>query len=574
MFLNQAKANAKWHEILESQGITDNYKKNWLSMYAEGHQIFENSDLLNESTYATLGGVNAMGGISPAAAPNGPSTFYGGSTGSGDKFPSLLPISIEVARRTVGFDVVSVVPLPGPTGVLTYLDYVYGGGKISSTEKPIYIKIAADDINSNPYTNGTIYWGVSAAATGSSPAFADGSKAVKLQFISYDDYDASPIFKVIETQSKDSGTWSADTTVTIAQVFDGASVIVTNNSGVPQSSNVTATTVTVTTKASLVNNLINHISGAAGLGTTNTATESGNYISGTNSYLPMSRETGESTYYNMMNLQTFTKIIQAETFQIGGIALTEQIQDLKKQWGLDVMQMIENNLINQISQDINKHILSRIFALGWSNNSRIYTTDGFTVNRSLDPSQTTAGTTPAFNNKLETTETLPFNKFVSYGNFENQATIQRRVKSAILAAANLVAQKGRRGKANFIVCGLQMATALQDNANYSFAPLENDISQDNGSLYPLGTVAGMKIYVDPNMSWSDNRVLVGRKGADEEPGVKFMPYIMAEKIETISEGTASPKLFVKSRYALVEAGQFPEIQYYTIYFDTAAEGIV
>jgi hypothetical protein len=55
--------------------------------------------------------------------------------------------------------------------------------------------------------------------------------------------------------------------------------------------------------------------------------------------------------------------------------------------------------------------------------------------------------------------------------------------------------------------------------------------------------------------------MIGRKGADEEPGLKFMPYIMAESLQTIAEGTMSPKIGMKSRYAITEAGWHPETQY-------------
>ena len=40
-----------------------------------------------------------------------------------------------------------------------------------------------------------------------------------------------------------------------------------------------------------------------------------------------------------------------------------------------------------------------------------------------------------------------------------------------------------------------------------------------------------------------------------------MPYIMAESLQTISEGTFSPKIGMKSRYAIEEAGWHPETQY-------------
>ena len=76
------------------------------------------------------------------------------------------------------------------------------------------------------------------------------------------------------------------------------------------------------------------------------------------------------------------------------------------------------------------------------------------------------------------------------------------------------------------------------------------------------------------MGYNDTRVCVGRKGADEEPGLKFMPYLMAESIQTIAEGTMAPKIAVKSRYALVEAGFHPETQYLTFLASTATGNVV
>jgi hypothetical protein len=39
------------------------------------------------------------------------------------------------------------------------------------------------------------------------------------------------------------------------------------------------------------------------------------------------------------------------------------------------------------------------------------------------------------------------------------------------------------------------------------------------------------------------------------------PYILAEKISTIAENTMAPKEALKSRYALVDAGSVPELNY-------------
>jgi hypothetical protein len=319
----------------------------------------------------------------------------------------------------------------------------------------------------------------------------------------------------------------------------------------------------------LVKALEDHIFGFSGAGPDDDEAFSGDGTNGLTSYEPMRRGVGETTQYRTMGLTAFTKFVEAETFQVAATVTTEQIQDLNRQYGIDVISMMENALVNEISQSINKHILSRAFALGWENHYTFQATENVNLNISLVP-QGSGVITARFQGKtpaaLSALPGIVCPGFANYGpstTFENQGTIQRRIQSKVLAAANVVAQRGRRGPGNFVVTNLQIATALQDSAQFTFYPLANTINQNNGALYPLGTLAGLTIYVDPNMKYDDTRILVGRKGADEEPGLKFMPYLMAESIQTIAEGTMAPKLAVKSRYALVEAGFHPETQYIT-----------
>ena len=84
----------------------------------------------------------------------------------------------------------------------------------------------------------------------------------------------------------------------------------------------------------------------------------------------------------------------------------------------------------------------------------------------------------------------------------------------------------------------------------------------------------MTLYVDPNMQYEDTRVLVLRKGATDEPGVVFAPYLMAESVKLITEGTGAPKVIIKSRYALVDAGFHPETQYCTLFFKTHTGALI
>jgi hypothetical protein len=564
--LNQNEIYETWSPIIESKtGMTDRTKVEWLSKYCHFHSLNESA-----GAYNSLGVMNGMGAIAPptnysgGAAGAGPAGFYYNNTynagrpyvGSGDKFPSLLPLAIQVAAKTVGFDIVPVIPMSGPTGVLSYLDYVYAGGTLtgSSTDASTNYTANTPDVIKVPTSVASPATALTVGQTYYLYVESNSSANATTKFVGYSRIDGFPIFRITAMTSGDS----------IASVVNENSVIATAvGSGIVGYASG---------NAALVKTLEDHIQGFTGAGANNTANWQGPYVNGEVNYDPMTRGTGESNYYKSLGLSTFTKFVEAGTFQVAASVTTEQIQDLNKQFGIDVVSMIENALVNEVSQAINKHILSRGFALGWSNHSQFLVTENTNLNLNLviggaatysvpnyigkDGSQIAGGSKPG-------AVAGPVS-----GTFENLSTVQRRLYSRILAAANVVANRGRRGPANFIVTNSQIASALQDISQFTFAPFTNTLTQNNGTLYPVGSLAGMTVYVDQNMSFGDTRVLVGRKGADDEPGMKFMPYMMAESIQTISEGTMSPKIAVKSRYSLVEAGHHPETMYLTFHVNT------
>ena len=536
MHINESQIFETWAPIIESKtGINEGEKLGWLSKYCHYHSLNESFS----SSYAQVGVPPAgnLGGLMGNVSTPGSNIGIYGDQGSGDKFPSLLPLAIQVAARTIGFDIVSVVPMSGPTGVLTYLDYIYAGGNTDTDDKPTVIKLSTTTA-------------IPASSVGQDYSIGTTGAFVDLKFVGSSRIDGQPIFRVIS---------NLNASPTIAAASAG---------GLFQGAGAGGTATGGTVSASLVKALEDHVQGFSGAGDTDSNDWQGPYMDKDSQYGAMKRGTGENSYYRQMGLKAYTKFVEAKTFQVAASVTTEQIQDLNKQYGIDVVSMVENALVNELSQSINKNILGQAFALGWLNNYRMEVSEGVTLNFSVDPAQTTNGTAIAIGPDGNSyTVTAPaFSSFAATGGVatENQYTVQRRILSKVLAAGNVVAQRGRRGPANFVVTNLQLASAIQDNAQFTAAPITNAINQNNGSLYPVGTVAGMTIYVDPNMRYDDTRILVGRKGADEEPGLKFMPYMMAESIQTIAEGTMSPKIAVKSRYALVEAGQLPETQYYTM----------
>ncbi len=568
--INEAEIFDTWAPIIEQKaGITEPGKQAWLSKYCHYHSLNESA-----GAYQSLNVVNGMGPVAPPSFPASTQAlstgglspnqgFYSQSwQGSGDKFPSLLPLAIQVAAKTVGFDIVPVIPMSGPSGVLSYLDYVYAGGKISPNQvgttsadalaaAPAMIKLQIISYAAGypaSFAVGTVYYITNATSAGA---------YITAKFVGLSRIDGYPIFEITDMTPGES----------VASVINGGATKV--GTGINGSE-----VGTTTASASLVKALEDHIQGFSGAGFYDNNNWQGPFVDGTKTYNPMLRSVGEENYYNLMGLSTFTKFVEADTFQVAASVTTEQIQDLNKQFGIDVISMIENALVNEVSQAINKHILARAFALGWSNNFDFNTTEGQNLNLNLVIGGTAGSyTIPSYLGKDDQALTMTGTAGPASGTYENLSTLQRRLFSRILAAANVVANRGRRGPANFIVTNANLATSMQDISQFTFAPFSNTLTQNNGTLYPVGSLAGMTVYVDQNMKFSDTRVLVGRKGGDDEPGLKFMPYMMAESIQTISEGTMSPKIAVKSRYALVEAGFHPETMYFCFNVNLPAGGL-
>jgi len=482
--LNDASVKSTWAPVLESYGVNADARP-WLVDYCHYHAMFENAGAINEAAVAPGLFYQQPGSISSIGNPLAPT--QAGAAGSGDKFPSLLPVAIQVAAKTIGFDLVGVVPMDSPVGFLPYLDYVYQGGNVSGEFEPYLIKTATLD------------------------ATPDNTGDREFAYIGQSRLDGKYIYKVI------SGT-DASTSVAAQAVAAGIAV--------------------AEAEVELVSALENHISGftstAAPAGTAESSTWYGPFLDGNEYTQSMRRADGETSKFRQMGLKMFTKFVEAKTSQVAISATVEQIQDLNRVWNFDAISMLENVAVNELAQTINKEIVSKVKALATAN-------------------ATTAGTLEGYANWV--------NVQPGSGTFENVTTSQRKLVTKILESANLIYHRARFGAGTFAVVSAKVASALADAAGYSIAPFNNDLGSAAGTLYPAGKVHGLTIYVDPNLKFDNNTVLVGRKGADEEPGLKFMPYIMAESLQTISEGTFSPKIGMKSRYALVEAGWHPQTQY-------------
>lgn len=562
VMLNEAEVMKTWSGfITESTGVTDRSKLTWMSRYCAYHDMHEKKNL-NESAlgYAHLNPNMNVGGMGAPYFPGAnPNNGYDGIKGSGDNPFSLLPLAVQVAAQTIALDLVPVVPMQGPLGILQYMDYVYEGGKTNlhprfegewpkgdeSKTAPLMVKLTlstgdGSDSDSIITTNDKMNHAKMFEAL--REAFKPNMKPIvmdeyELHFVALGRIDGRPIFQVKEVPYHSNGMMvngGEGASKSLAETLLGSKFTTDG------STDTLPGTEWYVVDIDTVKALEDYIPGFTGAGFKN-----GDPMSAK----AYDRATGESTPSNMMSLNVFTEKVEAKTIQVKGAITREQIQDLKA-YGIDALAQVEAELVNELTQHINRELLDEIFALGAQNYQESLAFEGINLNTffTVDPTATEAGYVASYVG----------------GGAETLGTIQRRIMSKVLAASNLIAQRGRRGAGTFAVCSASIATALQDCAGFVAYPLSNTINQTAGSLYPVGAISGVSIYVDPNMPWSDTRIVVGRKGKDNEPGIVFMPYLMADKLSYPAEGMeGAPVTSLKSRYAIVKAGHHPQLYYYT-----------
>jgi hypothetical protein len=549
--INKKKVMDKWSPILEKMNIQDPTRREWMSEYAEYHQIHENVGYVNN------GLLNGMGPVTTPGNPGTPGVPSVG--GSGDLGQALLPVAMKVAGQTIGLDLVAVKPTPGPVIDLMYVDYKYDDVNTDEAN-PVVFKVSA---NENAAFAAEIRALFSAAGVretqggltkrmffnlpaNTSPVRAAGarvdvvtvptasdSKEGVVEFLGFSRIDGLPMFAAYRqpNQIGAMGTWSfkADkNTFAEMETVVAAFSLANGTSGVHIDASFAIGDLTGVS-ISLVSALEDHIPG---------------FVANGNKHA-MTRQEDEAFYPGIIAPNVTTKRVQVGTIEVSSALKRTEIEDIKAQTGIDIVQKLEAVLVNELSQTISKEIVAKVFAMG-------------DLNRQSAPGYSSGTTIFDFN---VTNHLTAYS--VAAGSGETSQSLQRKLITKVKNASGFISTEGRIGPATYIVTNHTLAAVLTEGSNYSLNPVDASVN-GSGQLYPMGKVAGMTVYVDPFMKYDDKRILLGRKNNPDQPGIIFVPYLMAQSISLISESTWAPRMLLRSRYAVTEVGFFPHKQYMTI----------
>jgi hypothetical protein len=203
----------------------------------------------------------------------------------------------------------------------------------------------------------------------------------------------------------------------------------------------------------------------------------------------------------------------------------ELAQDLKAIHGLDAETELSNILSAEILAEINREVVRTI---------------NVTATAGAQENVTTTGT---FDLDVDANGRWSVERF-------------KGLVFQIEREANRIARDTRRGKGNILICGSDVASALQMAGVLDYTPaLSVNLNVDDTGNTFAGVMNGrVKVYVDPYFSSAagNQYVTVGYKGSSAfDAGLFYCPYVPLQMVRAVGENSFQPKIGFKTRYGMV-----------------------
>jgi hypothetical protein len=217
-----------------------------------------------------------------------------------------------------------------------------------------------------------------------------------------------------------------------------------------------------------------------------------------------------------MSIQILKQTVEAKTRKLSARWTFEAAQDAQAMHGIDVEAEIMAALAQEITAEIDQEVLQSLRTLAGQTGSY---------------NQTTVSGTATFVGDEHAALAVLINR-----------------------AANVVAQRTRRGAANWAVVSPFALTILQSATTSAFARTTEGTFEAPTNTKFVGTLNNaMKVYVDTYAS-DDQPVLIGYKGSSESDAAAFYcPYIPLMSSGTVLDpATFEPVVSFMTRYGYVE----------------------
>lgn len=419
--------------------------------------------------------------------------------------PILVPAVRRIVPNLLANEIVDVQAMNGPTGYAFALRFGYDG---AGMKKDINAQHNYPNATRTVQKNAQAFLGFAvilatptAAVVGNSVKISDGTVIGTIAHVEGN--------KVL-----------VDLSVTGTHYFDKG--IVFTNAGVAVQ--------TVIATGSL---LLNDVAG--------TPVASFNNEAGYNlifsSYIP-SLATGSAEYLARANMKTMKMgierfAVEAQTRKLKAEYSIELAQDLKAVHGLDAEAELINILEYEITAELDRELVEAIYA---------NTTDAGTWSY---------GTVGVYGGGVSPVGTgaVPASGFYGVADGRNELEKFRTLYTRIIRESNAVAISTRRGAANFVICSINVATALQCLQNFMYAAVPGSVETTFG-VAKIGTLDGrFTVYLDTFAM--DDFFVVGYKGGKMDSGLIYCPYVPLMIQKVTDPTTFQPLIGMQTRDSII-----------------------
>ena len=254
----------------------------------------------------------------------------------------------------------------------------------------------------------------------------------------------------------------------------------------------------------------------------------GTWTSGTGEATATGEAMGDGTQpLNQMKFSIAQSTVTAKTRALKAEYSTELAQDLKAVHGLDAETELANILSTEIIAEINQEVVRQIY---------------FTAKKGAIAGQTT--TASIFDLDTDSNGRWMVEKF-------------KGLVFQIEREANGISLDTRRGKGNFVITTNDVASAMAMAGVMDYAPaMDASVNNDTHQNTMVGTVNGLKVYVDPYYLSAPNAITehmfcVGYKGTSPyDAGMFYCPYVPLQMVRAMGENSFQPKIAFKTRYGM------------------------
>lgn len=198
-----------------------------------------------------------------------------------------------------------------------------------------------------------------------------------------------------------------------------------------------------------------------------------------------------------LKLSTKEKVYHLESYRISSKFPNGLVEDLNSLHGhgIDLKEMMKSGLDNEAHSQNNKLLKNRYFSLG-------------EITR---------------NEELRKSGWYRFLlRFIPESHFSFHFDSGDSLISKILIGSNHIGVRSRRGNGDFIICPPKYSTYVMESPSFVYKQT-GEISENMDHIEFIGTLSDrIQVFVDRNSSFTEDRILIGRRTPEGDPGVYFI----------------------------------------------------